>query len=63
MSAYGLPARTGRYPLLRNDGRVVMVRVIRMNGDLYAVHGWLGLLATPVDLMPGTWLVPGEARV
>lgn len=55
-----LPVRTGRYPLLTPQGQVRWHRVVRMNDDLYAVHGWLGAVATPVDLIDGVWLVPAH---
>ena len=60
MSGYGKPTRPGRYPLLLSDGRVRRSKVVEMNGELFALSGWLCLLATPVDRVDGQWLVPME---
>ena len=60
VAGYGLPTRPGRYPLLLSDGRVRWSKVIEMNRELFALSGWLRLLATPVDRVDGLWLVPME---
>lgn len=60
MSESAIPTRPGRYRLQLPDGRAPVVKVIDMSGDLYAVH-WLGLAATPVDLVDGEWLGRDEA--
>lgn len=56
-----LPAAPGRYRLRLPDGRVRLVKVFGMNGELYAVNGWLGLVATPAGEVAGQWLLTGEA--
>lgn len=60
VAGYGLPTRPGRYPLLLSSGRVRWTKVVEMNGELFALSGWISILATPVDRVDGTWLVPME---
>lgn len=52
-----LPTIPGRHPFRGRDGRIRTVRVIDMNGELYAVRGWwIFSIAVPLAMFEGTWL-------
>jgi hypothetical protein len=55
-----VPTRTGVYPLMLPDGRVVRRKVKRMNGDLMMVEPggflWLFAALVPLDLVEGIWI-------